>query len=114
MTLISEDLPSIPLAFRAIAALTPSDSRMIFMAKEINLFIEVLQHQGQRSYLSPHDLKTLFARMTDLAHIAPLTPQPEQVKPGSPAQPPEIKLDLDQLETAVNRRLTPPKPFKGP
>src|SRR5258708_3968337 len=61
--------PSIPDAFRALAQLTVTDPRLVFMTKEINLFIEVLHHQGQRQYFSPYDLKMLIARMTDLEVI---------------------------------------------
>lgn len=105
----SPELPSIPDAFKALAALTISDPRLIFFTKEINLFIEVLHYQGQRAQFSAYDLKTLIARMADLAHIAPLQDQKQVDKDSKPdTEHKEIKLDLDQVATQT-RRLVPPK-----
>jgi len=107
------ELPALFLACRSLASLGLTDPRLVYLTKEINLYLEVLRSQGQREYLSPYDLKTLFARMTDLATISPNLRHEEKAKtpiqaPGS--LEPDLKLDLDEIANAAKRSaVIPPK-----
>lgn len=100
-----QPLPPLVDCLRRLQSLTPTDPALIFLTKEINLYLEVIRIHGERTYLSPMDLKILFARMTDLMAIGPV----HQPKPD-PKEIPIGEIDLDQMEASMKRAPGPAVP----
>jgi hypothetical protein len=105
------ELPPPHLALKALSNLLMSDPTLIFLARELNLYSDVLRFHGQRTYFTPYDLKVCFARMCDLALVSP-TEAPNREEPLPPTQPQtsdpgEIQLgfptNLDEADRATKR-----------
>lgn len=87
-------------------ATTPDEELLDLLARELNFYHEVLRKRANRTILTAADVRELFHRMWDIAHVSlPPPPEPELHPDDIPTSLKPYRLphspDLHKLETEL-------------
>ena len=87
-------------------ATTPDEELLDLLARELNFYHEVLRKRANRTILTAADIRELFHRMWDIAHVSlPPPPEPELQPEDVPESLRQYRLphtpDLQKLETEL-------------
>jgi len=84
---------------------TSDEELLSLLTRELNFYTEVLHTRGGRTILTPQDLREIFHRMWDVAHISKPTPPEPELHPEDIPQSLKQYLprtpDLQKLETEL-------------